>query len=172
MFWLLVAVMLGDYLAMVLWSIPRVSAEAGGLAIFDMRPASYSYEEATAFLAALTPDGARFYIAVQHRLDAAYPALLAAVLFWSILRLAPRSWGAWRWLAAATALPGMIFDYLEKRDVATMIALGPDGVTPAMVEAASLYSRLKAGTSTVAMTILLALLVLWAVRRRHMQRAP
>ncbi len=60
-FWLLFAVMLGDYLAMVLWSIPALSRDAGGLAVFDMRPGGYSFDEARAFLAALSPDGARFY---------------------------------------------------------------------------------------------------------------
>ena len=101
-FWLVFAAMLGNYLAMILWSIPRISAEAGGLAIFDMRPAGYSFEEAKTFLAALSPDGARFYVQVQHRLDSAYPALLAVTLGWAIIRLAPASWGVWRWLILPT----------------------------------------------------------------------
>lgn len=168
-FWIVVAVTLGDYLVMLFWSIPKISATAGGLPVFDMRPGGYNYDEARAFLAALSAEGAWFYENVQHRLDAAYPALLAITLAWSILRLAPARWGVWRHLLAATAIPGMIFDYLENRDVSRMLVLGPDGITPEFVSAASFHSQAKAATSTVAMTILLVLLVLWAFRR---WRAP
>jgi hypothetical protein len=168
-FWLVVAATLGDYLVMVLWSIPRISAEAGGLPVFDLRPGGYTHEEARAFLAALSAEGTHFYANVQHRLDAAYPALLAVTLAWSILRLAPARWGVWRHLLAATAIPGMVFDYLENRDVARMLALGPDGIAPDLVRTASFHSQAKAATSSVAMTILLVLLALWAFRR---WRAP
>jgi hypothetical protein len=164
-FWLLFAVMLGDYLAMVLWSIPALSRDAGGLAVFDMRPGGYTFDEARAFLAALSPDGARFYANVQHRLDAAYPALLALTLGWAILRLAPARWGVWRYVLAATAIPGMVFDYLENADVAAMLKAGADGITPALVETASFHSRAKAAASTVSMTILLLLLAVWLFRR-------
>ncbi|GAB4348252.1 MAG: hypothetical protein Kow0026_02540 [Oricola sp.] len=168
-FWLVVAVTLGDYLAMVLWSIPKISAAAGGLPVFDMRPVGYSFEEAAAFLAALPAEGARFYENVQHRLDAAYPALLAVTLAWSILRLAPARWGIWRHLLAVTAIPGMVFDYLENRDVARMLVLGPDGITRDLVSVASFHSRAKAVSSAAAMSILLVLLAIWAIRR---WRAP
>ena len=164
-FWLLFAVMLGDYLAMVLWSIPVLSRDAGGLAVFDMRPGGYTFDEARTFLAALSPEGTRFYTQVQHRLDAAYPALLALTLGWAILRLAPVRWGIWRYVLAATAIPGMVFDYWENFDVSAMLRAGPDGITPALVETASLHSQLKAATSTVSMTILLILLAIWLFRR-------
>lgn len=168
-FWLVVAATLGDYLVMVFWSIPRISAEAGGLPVFDLRPGGYSFEEAREFLAALSPHGAQFYANVQHRLDAAYPALLAVTLAWSILRLAPARWGVLRHLLAATAIPGMIFDYLENRDVERMLALGPDGLTPELVETASFHSQAKAATSSISITILLVLLAVWTFRR---WRAP
>ncbi|MFZ2103211.1 MAG: hypothetical protein WAU86_21870 [Oricola sp.] len=165
LFWLVVALTLADYFVMIFWSIPRLTADAGGLAVFDMRPGGYSFEEAKAFLAALSAEGAAFYANVQHRLDAAYPALLALTLGWSILRLAPERWGLWRWLLAATAIPGMVFDYWENFGVTGMLEAGSDGITPQTVAAASLHSQLKAGASTVAMTILLVLLVTWGFRR-------
>jgi hypothetical protein len=59
----------------------------------------------------------------------------------------------------------MTFDYLENADVSTMLKAGADGITPALVETASQHSRLKAATSTVSMTILVVLLVLWGIRR-------
>ncbi len=79
-FWIMFAVMLGVYLVMVLWSLPLLMADAGGLPAFDLRPAGYSHDEAQAFLAALSPEGRAFYLDVQQWLDTAYPALLGVVL--------------------------------------------------------------------------------------------
>lgn len=163
--WVVAAATICVYATMLVWSIPKISAEAGGLPVFDLRPGGYSYAEAQAFLAALSADGKRFYASVQLRLDTAYPALLAVTLAWSILRLAPAGWGVFRPLLAATPVPGMIFDYWENSDVARMLAAGPDGVTPAMVKAASFHSQAKAAATTVSMTVLLVLLAIWAVRR-------
>lgn len=168
-FWVVVAAMFGVYLTMLIWSIPFVSHEAGGLPVFDMRPGGYSFEEAKAFLEALSPEGARFYIEVQHRLDAVYPALLTLSLAGAILRLAPVSWGVWRWLFAASALPGMVFDYWENANVSSMLEMGPNGITPAFVATASFHSQAKAALTTVSMGILLLLLLLWVYQR---WRAP
>jgi len=37
-FWMIFAVMMGVYLVMVLWSLPLIMADAGGLPAFDLRP--------------------------------------------------------------------------------------------------------------------------------------
>lgn len=171
LFWLMIAATLGVYATMLVWSIPKISAEANGLPVFDLRPGGYSFEEARTFLAALSAEGRQFYTNVQHRLDTAYPALLAVTLAWSILRLSPAGWGVFRWLLAASAIPGMIFDYRENFDVARMLGAGPDGITPAMVQAASFHSQAKATMTTVSMTILLVLFALWALRRIRRHRA-
>lgn len=168
LFWFIVAVTLAVYCVMIFWSIPKISAQAGGMAVFDLRPGGYSFEEAKTFIAALSPEGAAFYANVQHRLDTAYPALLALTLGWSILRLTPASWVLWRWLLAATALPGMAFDYWENLNVSEMLRLGANGITPRMVEAASLHSQAKAAASSISMTILLVLLSIWVYR--HFRR--
>lgn len=163
-FWLVFAAMLGVYLTMVIWSIPLISSQADGLPIFDMRPGGYTFDEAKTFLAALSPEGAKFYVNVQHRLDIVYPALLAITLFWAILRLTPVRWGRWRWLLAATAIPGSVFDYWENANVAFMLKMGPAGLTTDFVAAASFHSQAKAICSSVSMAILLVLLSMWAYR--------
>lgn len=94
-FWALFAVTMGVYGTMLPWSLPAVSAAAGGLMPFDMRPGGYDAGEARAFLAVLPPDGVVFYRDVQHRLDIAYSALLAATLFFAIAALMPRRFSAW-----------------------------------------------------------------------------
>ena len=164
-FWLLCAATLVVYAAMLVWSLPTVSAAAGGLRSFDLRPGGYSFGEAQAFLTALTPDGKAFYLNVQQRLDLAFPALEAATLFFAILMLTPARWGIWRQILPLTAIPGAVFDYLENHAVASMLAAGPDGLTPEMVTAASRWTVFKSQSITVAMVIVLALLLLWAGQR-------
>jgi hypothetical protein len=63
-----------------------------------------------------------------------------------------------------------VFDWAENVAAAVMLSAGANGLTPEMVAAASRWSVLKAGVSTVAYTALLVLLVwqgiAWARRRR------
>ncbi|NND43120.1 MAG: hypothetical protein HKO04_13700 [Silicimonas sp.] len=153
--WTLVAATVIVYLVMVLWSLPRISGEAGGLTPFDMRPGGYSFDEARAFLAVLSPEGKRFYLDVQHKLDLIYPALMAFSLMVAL------RW-AWRGTSRVVltammfvAIAGAGFDYLENQRVSLMLAAGPDEITTDMVRAASLRSVLKAGLTTVAMMLLL-----------------
>ena len=163
LFWAVVLATLAVYAVMLGWSILAISDAAGGRAVFDMLPAGYSYAEAQAFLAALSPDGADFYLRVQHRLDLIYPALLAISTGWAMVRLAPR----WRWRLALllAPIPGMVFDYLENRAVAAMLSAGADGLTPEMVAQASRFSQLKAIFSTLSLGLLLVLILAWAFRR-------
>ena len=124
---------------------------------------------------ALSPDGKALYLGAQHTLDAAYPALLAATLFFAIAALAPKSWGNWRWLLALTAVPGALFDYLENGAVTVMLNAGADGLTPAMAATADRWTTWKSTATTVAMTVLLVLLAAWGWRMlaaRLRGRAP
>ena len=151
----LFAATIGLYLVMLLWSLPKIAAEAGGLTPFDMRPGGYSLAEARAFLAALSPEGTAFYLGVQHRLDMVYPALLALSLAIGL---------TWAWKGAPRAVLGLMviltvagagFDYLENMWVGRMLAAGPEQVSPDIVAAASLRSMLKAGLTTAAFSLLL-----------------
>lgn len=170
-FWLLFAATLCVYAIMLAWTLPAISAAAGGLAPFDMRPSGYSFDTAKAFLAALSPAGRNLYLNVQHRLDTAYPALLAATLFFAIWALAPERWGPLRWAIALVAIPGAAFDYLENAAVAVMLAAGADALTPDMVATASGWTVAKSTATSIAMTVLLALLAArgwrWLAARRR-----
>jgi hypothetical protein len=161
-YWVLVVVTLAIYAVMLVWTLPTIAGSAGGLAPFDMRPGGYSFDEAKAFLGAITGEGKRLYLDVQQRLDLVYPALYGATLFFAIAFLTPRSWGAWKWPLAATALPVPVFDYLENASVHGLLIAGADGVTPESVAVASRWTMLKSWATTVAMVILLALLLVWA----------
>jgi len=178
-FWLLFATTLCVYIVIVGWSVPMIASEAGGLMPFDMRPRGYSFDQAKAFLTALSPRGHEMYVGPEQRLDTFYPALLSATLFFAIYLMAPARWGGWRWLLAATAIPSAVFDYLENHAVAVMLRVGADGITPAEVAIANRWTLLKSVASTIAMVILIAFLIGWAanrttavIRARRLARHP
>ena len=171
LFWLLTVVTLAIYGTMVAWSLPYISAEAGGLAPFDMRPTGYSFEEARAFLAALSTEGNAFYRSVQHKLDLLFPGMMAAVLYFAVAALLPRGLGIWRHAIAASMILTAVFDYAENSAVAAMLVAGADGLTREMAETANRWSTTKATVSTVAYSLLLILLIwkgvaLWRRRSR------
>ena len=130
-----------------------------------MRPGGYSYVEAQAFLAALSPEGIAFYSDVQHKLDIIYPPLLAVTVGWAIWWLLPASWGWFRAVLVLPAIGGMVFDWMENAAVATMLEVGADGLTEQMVASASMWTLAKTISTTVAFALLLLALVWWGVRR-------
>jgi hypothetical protein len=158
------------YLALVLWSLPRIEAAANGLTPFDLRPFGYSGEEARAFLSALTDAGRAQYAGPQRWLDMVYPALLALTLVLGIFRFGARFPLAGRVLLSAVAVAGSAFDYLENARVAAMLALPPAEVTDAMAAAASQATVAKSGLGAFSITMVLILAVLFGVRRRRRRR--
>jgi len=172
-FWLLVAATLGIYLAMVTWSLPRIADEAGGLPPFDLRPTGYTFEEARAFLVALTPQGGEFYRTTQHALDLLFPGLLAATLYWAIVILLPARLGGWRFVLAVPVLLTAYFDWSENAAVDGLLTAGAQAITPEAVAAGSRLSIAKAASSTIAYLALIGLLVWhgYAWMRRSRARA-
>lgn len=165
-YWVLVAATMAVYGVMVMWTLPEIAEAAGGLMAFDMRPAGYTYPEAEAFLAALSDDGRRIYLGIQHRLDKAYPLMLALVLVlggYGLTRPGQSRWPA-RLIWAAASI-GATADYLENRAVAAMLNAGPGELYPDMVARASGWTMLKSGATTLAMVFILLLLVLTFLRR-------
>ena len=156
-FWLTVTMTVAVYLAIVAWSAPTISSHAGGLAIFDLRPTGYNYQDAQAFLDALSVEGRQFYLNVQHRLDLIYPPLLALTLIWAIGRLAD----AHRTAAVLAIFPmiAMIADLLENAAVADLLEGGSQMMTAEMVSRASWHTIAKSGATTAAMTCLMMLIV-------------
>ncbi len=164
-FWLVVATAIALYGVMVMWSLPIIANDAGGLLAFDMRPTGYVFEEARLLLSALSPETTAFYLNVQQRLDILFPFFQSLAIGWAIFRLLPHRWRGWRYGVALVALPGMVFDYLENIIVAEMLNAGAKGLTRQMVDLASYYTQMKSIFVTISMTLLLVLILLWVVAR-------
>lgn len=159
LFWLSLALALALYAVMVLWSLPRIQAAAGGALPFDLRPTGYGFDDAAAFLGQISPEGRGFYLHVQHWLDTFYPPLLAITLASGIRWMAPQGWGRWTIALMLLPVPGLLFDWLENARVATL--LRASDVSAAMVAAASEATLLKSAFTTVA---ILAFCVVLALR--------
>ena len=156
MFWLTVLATVVTYIAIVAWSAPAISEQADGLLIFDLRPIGYSFEEATTFRAALSDQGRQFYLAVQHRLDAAYPALLAITTIWAFLVLLPSHRSAL--LALLLPLSVWVFELKENAAVAVLLKAELQNLTEEVVSHASFYTTLKSVFTAASMGLLLVLI--------------
>lgn len=161
-FWALFALTTALYLAMTLWSLPQLSALAGGQAMFDLRPSGYDLTTARTILDGLGAAGRDFYLRVQQPLDALFPPLEALVLSLAFLRLYSRAVARPLILLAIAAAA---FDLMENVGVATMLRAGPDGVSAEMVAVASRWSVMKSASVTFAMLALLAGLAMAGWRR-------
>jgi hypothetical protein len=167
-YWALLAVTVGVYCTMVLWTLPAIQIEAGGLRPFDMRPLGYTFDEAKAFLVALSDDGRAIYGGPQSILDALYPPLLFATLGIAIWHVSGDIRKPTRIGMIAVAAIGMIADGLENVAVRDMLVAGGEGVTPELVARASFFTVTKSAATTVAAVALVILLVRKArAKKRH-----
>ncbi len=166
-YWALVAITGALYCAMLFWTLPYLVLQADGLAPFDVRPLGYSFAQVQEYLTKISPEGVLFYLHRQHVLDAAFPALLGAVLAIALWKLTAR----WALLLriGAVALPilGGGFDYLENLAVRNMLHLGATDVEANLAAYASTCTVTKAAFITSAMTLLIVLAVFGYFKRRH-----
>ncbi len=164
-FWIVFALTLGNYLAMLLYSTPILDKMSGSLPIFDLRISGYDLAQARALLRALGDDGISFYLNVQQMLDFTFPALLGLTLMLAIILLAPARLGRWRYALALVAIAGMVFDYMENAAVRLLLLSGPDNINQQIVALASARSVNKAIFVAIAMVIVVVFLLL-AVRKK------
>jgi hypothetical protein len=151
--------------AMALYTFPTISAAAGGLTPFDLRPFGYSLEETKVFLTALTPEGRDFYLNTQHRLDTPYPILIAVSLALGGFLIAPSSPAVMRWLTTSVALPGAVFDYRENFLVTRLLKSNLESLDPDLAAAASFATLVKSLCNALAITLVLIFAMIWIKNR-------
>lgn len=165
-FWALLLAALGLYVAMSAWTIPAITRAAGGLAPFDTRLLGYSVDEARAFLVALSDEGRRIYLGVQHRMDNAFPALYGGLLSVSIWRLSGSVTPILRAVLSAFPLIAMGFDYLENARVRALLLADPETVPPEAIVAANSATLGKTMLGAIAVLTILALIAARIAARR------
>lgn len=166
-YWGLVLVTLGFYATILLWSLPKVAASAGGLVPFDLRPAGYSVASANEFLAAISEEGRRFYLGPQHQLDAIFPLLMGCSLGFGLFGLLKGKARSLRFMALALPFVAASADTMENQAVKAMLLAAP--VTDEMILSANQWTLLKSGATTLSI-LWLTLLLLSRLSVRLRQR--
>jgi len=158
------------YAVMVLITLRNLQSISGVLP-FDMRPTGYSYADAQLLLERLGATGRQYYLTRQLPLDIFYPPLLAYTLtsafLWCGIVPASRGWIGFGIVLAWTAA---LADYCENIGIAALLLQWPD-ISTGLVTATSLASMVKAGTTMLAITVLLVVLARTVWRRARSQPA-
>lgn len=161
-YWIVFAITLAIYLTMLTWTLPGISADAGGLVPFDMRPMGYSPDEARSFLAALGDKGRALYLGPQAKLDLLYPLVLAIVLAGAVSALIA-DWRL-RGILYIFILAGMLADYTENAFVALMLEY-TEPVPDRLASLASNATVVKSVMTGIAMVTVLGGLILAGIKR-------
>ncbi len=150
------------YGIMVAWSLPFIAQSAGGLHPFDLRPMGYSFDEAAAFLSALSQEGRAFYLDVQLKLDLLYPALLGLMLILGFHMLFGKRLAT---VLGVLAMVAVASDYLENYLVSVMLQRDVALLDANLVALASFWTISKSLANTLCFLALLIGALFWAWRR-------
>jgi hypothetical protein len=153
------------YLTMLLVTLPALSAMAGGLAVFDMKPGGYGLAYTEGLLAQLGYEGRNYYLTRQLPLDLFYPGLLALwmVALWTFMA---RKIGLnVIWAGKVWILPAFmaLFDYVENAAVGYLLLSYPR-VDAFVVQLASSFTISKSILATICFSALLGLAMWLGVR--------
>jgi len=144
---------------MLLGTMPQVVAGSGGIDPFDPRQQGYDFDEAVAYLSALTDPARAAYLGPQRIADTLYPVgFTGAVMLGTYLAL--RVWtrvGAA--VAGLVALIYLVFDMRENAAVAGLLRTDLELVTPEQVAHASSMTVLKFQFVNAALIILAVAIV-------------
>lgn len=148
---------LGICAVMNLYLIPGIEKSAGGLTVFDMNTFGYTYEQAKAFVSALTPDGLSLYLHIQLPLDFFYPVAYTACFVLCLIKLKSKK--------ATLALPAIlaVCDYAENILSIKMLT-GEFSKLTANIAAG--FTVVKSLVMYAVIAIILVLFVLRLVKRR------
>ncbi|MDZ4311774.1 MAG: hypothetical protein U1A24_14610 [Cypionkella sp.] len=145
------ALPVGTALAYGVWRYFAGQVYVGALPPFDLH--LYSFEQAQAYLAGLTPTAKAIYLGPLHRADSVLMICLAASLIAAVWRRG--------WLWAVPALLYLCFDLAENRLVTSVLETGIPG--GAATDTLRIVTGLKFGCLGLAAA--LALASLWRKRR-------
>ena len=152
LFWPILVATLGAWLAMNLWSLPKIEESAGGLRLLDMRFTGYSFEDVQDFLMAIGDEGTTLYLGPQFWLDMIFPPLLGAVLFMIYRWLFPGLPGL---IIGAVSLTYVATDFLENLAIAALLRVGAEGVTPELAATAHFWTTAKWSLAVVGLVFLI-----------------
>lgn len=157
--WQVVALLVATALAygtLLLWFYPPLRAASAGLPPFDLRIGGYGVAEATEYLTALSPEGARLYLGPVRAADTLLPLLTVMTLLLplGLHRLAPG-------MVLGLGLPALVYGGLDLAENAAVAGLLRAGLPPQTdaVALASFFTQAKFLALALAALVALALLI-------------
>ncbi|MGJ7921693.1 hypothetical protein [Neobacillus sp. LXY-4] len=147
------------YIIMQTYTIPRISDEAGGLLIFDMKPLGYTYEDAYKFLSQLSEKGYKLYTHVQLPLDILFPILngiTGLCTFILLIRLYNKVknksdlylFSPFSKATLTLPLIAMLFDYMENMMIFVMLSY-QSAVPKMVVYVADIFTIIKSMSTSI-----------------------
>lgn len=151
-------------IAMNLFTLPIIQADANGLTVFDLSPLGYSFEYANEFLDSLSQNSKNVYLFIQEPLDVFFP-LLSSLFFMLLLARLTKSNSN---LPLLGLLP-LIFDYTENLLVINMLIA--NNISNSLVKVSSLVTIIKSVSYTSCYCLIIILLFIKGLRslRRRKQ---
>ncbi len=144
------------YFAMLLYTIPQVSAYAPGINLFDLSPTGYSFEYAIKLLDTLGSDGRDLYLYRQLPLDFIYPGLFAVscnlLLSWLFLKTQQTNSKLFYFCYIPVAAG--LFDYLENIFIVSILTSYPN-VSEVSISLASAMTITKSVLTTIFFVLLI-----------------
>ena len=165
------------FLFMISETLAHLRALAGGLDPFDIRPIGYDVSEARAFLEALGATGRDYYVHVQLRIDALYPATYAfsrvLLILWFALpgrALARGIAPPYKLVLLVPPAAACVLDWSENAGIATMLSTWP-ALPSDLVARTSALTVAKSAASAVTESVVIVLLMATICHRLMHRRA-
>ena len=144
------------YFAMLLYTIPQVSAYAPGINLFDLSPTGYSFEYAIKLLDTLGSDGRELYLYRQLPLDFIYPGLFAGscslLLSWLLLKT--QNTNSKLFYCSYIPVAAGLFDYFENIFIVSILTSYPN-VSEVSISLASSMTIAKSVLTTAFFGVLI-----------------
>ena len=158
------------YFAMLLYTIPQVSAYAPGINLFDLSPTGYSFEYANKLLDTLGSDGRELYLYRQLPLDFIYPGLFAGScsLLLSWLFLKTQKTNSKLFYCSYIPVAAGLFDYFENVFIVSILTSYPN-VSEVSISFASSMTIAKSVLTTAFFGVLLIGVILNLKKKEKLQ---
>ena len=148
------------------FTTPTIEAHSGGIPILDMR-LSYTPEEAYQLFTALGTAGRQAYRTLHLVPDMLFPIgyglVFAFTSTWFLVRLQPLDHPL-QWLSLTPLISGLA-DVLENLSLVISSLAYPSRIDW-LVRVASLLTKIKFGLMPVGVVFLIAMVVIWFIRKR------
>lgn len=154
------------YFLMLFVTIPHIHKITNGIKILDMMPIGYDYSYVIQLMEALGQTGRHYYLFRQLPVDLVYPFFFATsnclIIGWLLKKLQKIDTN---WISVCfLPLIAGCFDYAENFSVIWILNSYPE-ITTKMVQVSNLFSVLKSSTTTIALTVLLVIILVWGFQK-------